>query len=180
MTRVHLTKEQFWFFLNRENCRHFSFFVVYSIGTTENGIRHKWNHDTCSLTSISCFHWFLWEIAKLWCFLKIWPSLFLSDGIIETISMAFSWNIFQAYNRMFIFENNVFKFWNATKSTKCTGGSFSIVIGLAEQFYCYRRVCSIPETQNVNNCSDFCYNFQNTERTRVDKANIWPQNFGKY
>ena len=26
--------------------------------------------------------------------------------------MAFSWNIFQAYNRMFIFENNVLNFEN--------------------------------------------------------------------
>ena len=128
-------------------------FVVYSpvpcIGTTENGIRHEWNHDMRSLTSTSCFHWFLWEIAKLWCFLKIGASLSLFDGIIETISMAFSWNIFQIYNRMFIFENNVFKFWKAKKSTKCTCSSCSIVTGLTEQIYYYRRVCSIPETRNV-------------------------------
>ena len=51
----------------------------------------------------------LWEIAKLWYLLKIRASLSPFDGIIETISMAFSWNIFQAYHRMFIFENNVFK-----------------------------------------------------------------------
>ena len=69
------------------------------------------NHDTRSLKSTSCFHWFLWEIAKLWWFLKIGASLSLVDEITETISMAFSRNIFQAYNRMFIFENNVFKFW---------------------------------------------------------------------
>ena len=33
-----------------------------------------------------------------------WSLAFSIDGIIEIISMAFSWNIFQAYNRMFIFE----------------------------------------------------------------------------
>ena len=32
------------------------------------------------------------------------------DGIIETISMAFSRNIFQEYTDMFVFENNVFAF----------------------------------------------------------------------
>ena len=37
-------------------------------------------------------------------------SLALFDGIIETISMAFSRNIFQAYTGIFIFENNVFTF----------------------------------------------------------------------
>ena len=121
------------------------------IGTTENGIRHEWNHDTRSLTSTSCFHfhWFLWGIAKLWCFLKIGAPLSLFDGIIETILMAFSWNIFQAYNRMFIFENNVFKFQKATKNTKCTWSSCSIVTGLAEQMHCNRRVCSIYQNHEM-------------------------------
>ena len=144
MTRVHLTKEHFSFFLNRElPSLQLSFLWCTVLFTTENGIRHEWHQDPRSLKSTS---WFLWEIAKLWCFLKIGASLFLFDGIIETISMAFSWNIFQAYNRMFIFEKNVFTFWNATKSTKCTCSSCSIVTGLAGQIYCYRRVCSIPET----------------------------------
>ena len=35
---------------------------------------------------------------------EIGASLSLFDGTIELISTAFSWNIFQAYNRMFIFE----------------------------------------------------------------------------
>ena len=30
--------------------------------------------------------------------------------------MAFSWNIFQAYNRMFIFENNVLNFEKSQKA----------------------------------------------------------------
>ena len=76
MTRVHLTQEHFWFFLNRElpSLRlSFLWCTVPCIGTTENGIRHEWNHDTLSLTSTSCFHLFLWETAKLWCFLKLEP-----------------------------------------------------------------------------------------------------------
>ena len=37
------------------------------------------------------------ELAKWWWFLKVWTALALFDGIIETISMVFSRNIFQAY-----------------------------------------------------------------------------------
>ena len=54
MTRVHLTQEHFWFFLNRELPSlqlSFLWCTVPCIGTTENGIRHKWNHDILSLTS---------------------------------------------------------------------------------------------------------------------------------
>ena len=123
--------------------------TVPCIGTTENGIRHEWNHGIHLLTNASCFHWFLWEIAKLQCFLKIGASPSPFDGIIETISMVFSWNIFQTYNCMFIFENYVFKFWKATKNTKCMWSSCSIVTGLPEQIYCYRRVCSIPDKWKI-------------------------------
>ena len=37
-------------------------------------------------------------------------SLALFDRIIETISTAFSGNIFQAYTGIFVSENNVFAF----------------------------------------------------------------------
>ena len=91
-TRVHLTQEHIWIFLDRELlsvqlsvlcC------TVLWIGTTENGVRHTWMHDTLSLMNTRCFHWVLCELAKWWWFLKVWASLALFDGIIETISMGF-------------------------------------------------------------------------------------------
>ena len=114
LTRVHLTQEHTWIFLDRE-LPSVQLSVLWCsvlwIGTTENRVRHKWMHDTRSLMNIRCFHWVLWELAKWRWFLKVWASLALFDGIIETISMAFSRNIFQAYTGIFVFENNVFTFW---------------------------------------------------------------------
>ena len=93
-------------------CSAFIFVVtVIWIGTTENDVRHTWKHDTLSLMNTRYFHWVLWELAKWWWFLYVLTSLALFDGIIETISKAFSRNIFQAYTGMFVFENNVFTFW---------------------------------------------------------------------
>ena len=114
MTRVHLTQEQIWIFLDRELPSvqlSFLWYTVLWIGTTENGVRHTWMHDALSLMNTRYFHWVLWELAKWWWFLKVWTSLALFDGIIETISMAFSRNIFQAYTGIFVFKNNVFTFW---------------------------------------------------------------------
>ena len=68
-------------------------------------------HDILSVMNTRCFHWVLWELAKSWWFLKVWASLALFDGIIKTILMAFSRNIFQAYTGIFVFENNIFTFW---------------------------------------------------------------------
>ena len=56
MTRVPLTQEHYWFFLNRElPSLQLSFLrcTVPCIGTTGNGIRHEYNHETRSLTSTS-------------------------------------------------------------------------------------------------------------------------------
>ena len=86
-------------------------FVVYS---PMNRYYRKWcssHMNTLSLMNTRSFHWVLWELAKWWWFLKVWASLALFDGIIETILMAFSRNIFQAYAGMFVFENNIFTFW---------------------------------------------------------------------
>ena len=97
LTRVHLTQEHIWMFLDRElPSVQFSFLwcTVLCIDTTENGVRHTWMHDTLSLMNTRCFHWVLWELANWWWLLNVWASLALFDGIIETISMAFSRNIY--------------------------------------------------------------------------------------
>ena len=39
--------------------------------------------------------------CQVWWFMKVWASLALFDGIIETISMAFSRNIFQAFSHAY-------------------------------------------------------------------------------
>ena len=114
LTRVHLTQEYIWIFLDIELSSvqlSFLWCTVLWRGTIENGVRHTWMHDTLSLMNTRWFHWVLWELAKWWWFLNVWASLALFDGIIKTISMAFSRNIFQAYTGMFAFENNVFTFW---------------------------------------------------------------------
>ena len=105
LTRVHLTQEHIWIFLDKALPSvqlSFLWCTVLWIGTTENGVRHTWMHDTLSLMNSRCLHWVLWELAKWWWFLKVWTSLALFDGIIETISMAFSRNIFQAYTGRFL------------------------------------------------------------------------------
>ena len=89
LTRVHLTQEHIWIFLDKELPSVqllFLWCTVLWIGTTETGVRHTWMHDM----NTRCFRWVLWELAKWWRFLKDWASLALFDGIIETISMAFS------------------------------------------------------------------------------------------
>ena len=67
LTRVHLTQEQIWIFLYRELPSvqlPFLWCTVLRIGTTENGVRHTWIHDSLSLMNTRCFHWVLWELAK--------------------------------------------------------------------------------------------------------------------
>ena len=113
LIRVHLTQEHIWIFMDRElPSVQLSFLLstVLWIGTTENGVHRTWMHDTLSLMNTTCFHWVLLELAKWWWFLKVWASLALFDWIIETILMAFSKNIYQAYTGMFVSENNVFTF----------------------------------------------------------------------
>ena len=98
LTRVHLTQEHIWIFLDRELPSVqllFLWCTVLWIGTTENGVRHTWMHDTLSLMNTRCFYWILWELAKWRWFLKVWAAHALFDGIIKTISMAFSKNIFR-------------------------------------------------------------------------------------
>ena len=88
LTRVQLTQEQIWIFLDRELPSvqlSFLWCTVLWIGTTEKGVRHTWMHDTLSVMNTRCFHWVLWELAKWWWVLKVWASLGLFDGIIETI-----------------------------------------------------------------------------------------------
>ena len=99
LTRVHLTQEHICIFLDRELP-----FVQLSF---------LWcsSHMNAQYPFTSEHQRFLWEFAKWWWFLKVWASLAVFDGIIETISMAFSMNIFQAHTGMFVFENNVFTFW---------------------------------------------------------------------
>ena len=114
LTRVHLTQKHIWISLDRELPSvqlSFLWCTILWISTTENGVRHTWMHDTVSVMNTRCFHWVLWKLAKWWWFLKVWACLAVFDGIIETISMAFSRNIFQAYTGIFVFENNVFTFW---------------------------------------------------------------------
>ena len=111
LTRVPFTQEHFWIFLDRELPSvqlSFLWCTVLWIGITENGVRHTWMHDTLSLMNTRCFHWGLWELAKWWWFLKVWASFTLFDGIIETISMAFSRNIFQAYTGIIVFQKLMF------------------------------------------------------------------------
>ena len=157
-TCVHLTEEYIWISMDRELPSvqlSFLWCTVLWIGTTENSVCHKWMHYTLSLMSTRCFHRVLWELAKWWWFLKVWASLALFDGIIKTISMAFSRNIFQAYIDMFVFENNVFTFWQTAKSTKCTCSSCPLVAGLGKWFYCSRHVYIWLETRNVKYLSRF-------------------------
>ena len=113
LTRVHLT-QHIWIFLDRELPSvqlSFLWCTVLWIGTTENGVRHTWMNNTLFLMNTRCFHWVLWELEKWWWFLKVCASLALFVGIIETILMAYSRNIFPAYTHMFVFENNFFAFW---------------------------------------------------------------------
>ena len=119
LTRIHLTKEHIWFFPDRELPSvqlSFLWCTVQCIGTTENGIHHIWLHDTHLLMNTRCFHWVLWQLAKLWWFLKVWASLTLFDGIIGTILMVFSKNIFQA---CFVLKIMFSHFGKPRKSTKC-------------------------------------------------------------
>ena len=107
LSRLHLTHEHIWIFLERELPSvqlSFLWCTILWLGNTENGVRHTWMHDTLSLMNTRCFHWVLWELAKWLWFQKVWASLSLFDGIIETISMAFSRNVFQAYTGRFVLQ----------------------------------------------------------------------------
>ena len=121
LTGIHLTLEYIWIFLDRELPSvqlSFLWCTVLWNGTTENGVRHTWMHDTLSVMNTRCFHWVLWELAKFWWFLKVWASFTLYDGIIETISIAFSYNLFQSYTGIYVFENNVLHFDKQRKAQK--------------------------------------------------------------
>ena len=73
--------------------------TVLGIGTTEKVFVRR----ECTLPFTN-EHRVLWELAKWWWLLKVWASLALFDRIIETISMAFSRNIFQAYSGIFVLK----------------------------------------------------------------------------
>ena len=120
-------------------------------------------HDTLSVMNTRCFHWVLWELSKWWWFLKVWASLALFDGIIETISMAFLRNIFQAYTGIFVFENNVFTFWAQNARAAAApwlqgkeNGFIALGVSVVDQKH-----------EMQSNCPDSFYNFQNIEISKV-------------
>ena len=95
LTRVHI-------FLDRELPSvqlSFLWCTVLGIGTAEKVFVRR----ECTIPFTN-EHRVLWELAKWWWLLKVWASLALFDRIIETISMAFSRNIFQAYSGIFVLK----------------------------------------------------------------------------
>ena len=132
----------------------FFFFLrctVLCIGTTENGICHTWMHDTSSLTITKCYRnckvLVLPESLSFASSIS-WHNRNHFDDVFKEDLSGIHWHVF-------VFENNVFKFWKTAKSTKYTCRSCSIVPALAEQFFALdMSVVDQKHTVQIN-CTEF-------------------------
>ena len=76
----------------------------------ENGVQHSRMHYVHPLTDVNCFHCKCIGKGKVVVLPKRLILIFLINGIIEAILVAFSMKMSRACTGMLSYENNAFKF----------------------------------------------------------------------
>ena len=99
------------------------------ITAMENDIHHIRMHYTHSLPDPTSFHCIVLEHAQFWCYLKVWSSFFVLNGIIQFFNETS-----RACTGMLSSENDDFKFLKTAKTIKSAWVRCTVVPGLVELF----------------------------------------------